>query len=109
MKTSEFFAILEAIPAGKQWVNQYGMLRYQRKGSRRDYCPVTLACWKHLTKLYDNSQYQIAGKELGLPSRTATAIADAADASVGMTPTRKKLLDLWTRKGQGSQSSKGAK
>ena len=45
-----------------------------------EHCPITAVCAMTTGKTYDLRQYQEAGRELGMRSRTIQTIADSADS-----------------------------
>jgi hypothetical protein len=48
--------------------------------SGEEHCPITAVCLTATGKTYDLRQYQEAGRELGMRSRTIQTIADSADS-----------------------------
>jgi len=49
--------------------------------SGEEHCPLTAVCMMATGKTYDLRQYQEAGRELGMGSRTIQTIADSADST----------------------------
>jgi len=49
--------------------------------SGEEHCPLTAVCLMATGKRYDLCQYQEAGRELGMGSRTIQTIADSSDST----------------------------